>query len=237
MTPRLVVFDDAAALAHGAASFLLERALAAPAEFALVLSGGSTPRATYELLGQEPYLSRFPWARMQFFWGDERCVPPDDPASNYGMALHAFLSAVPVPPDHVHPMLTERMSPREAADAYAATLRTHYGGATLDPARPLFDVALLGIGEDGHTASLIPGEKVLDEYKRWVAEVPHGRDEARITLTYPALDASRVTAFLVSGRQKRAILRHILDGATDVPAARLRPSGEIVILADRDAAG
>jgi 6-phosphogluconolactonase len=232
----LHIFDDPAALAEGAANWLLARALATPGRFAVSLAGGNTPRALYQHLGQEPILGRFPWARTHWFWGDERCVPPDDPASNYGMALHAFLSAAPVPADHIHPILTERMSPVEAAAAYQADLMAFHGSSTLAPDAVLFDVMLLGIGDDGHTASLLPGQPVLAERTRWVAEVPSGRAEARVTLTYPALDASRCVVFLVSGAGKRDILQAVRGGA-DVPAAKIRPRGETLYFADRAAAG
>ena len=237
MSGDLQVFPDADALAHGVADFLLTRASAATAGFAVALSGGSTPKPAYELLGQEPYIGRFPWSRTSWFWGDERFVPPEDPASNYGMALHAFLSRAPVPAQNVHPILTERMTPREAAKSYEAVLRAQYGSANLDPARPLFDVALQGIGPDGHTASLIPGQPVLEERARWVAEVVHGREETRITLTYPVLESSRVVLFVVSGAGKRDILRQVINRTADVPAARLQPVGKILFFADRDAAG
>jgi 6-phosphogluconolactonase len=112
-----------------------------------------------------------------------------------------------------------------------------YGGATLSPDRPLIDVCLLGMGDDGHTASLIPGQPVLEERRRWVAAVGHGRSEPRITLTYPALESSRVVAFLVSGKGKQATLDQILSGKSGAPAARLKPVGQIIWFVDRDAAG
>jgi 6-phosphogluconolactonase len=116
-------------------------------------------------------------------------------------------------------------------------LQTAYGAAVLDPARPLFDITLLGMGPDGHTASLLPGEPVLEERKRWVAAVSHGRPEVRITMTYPAIDSSRQVAFLVAGKEKAAMFKAIRAGASDVPAARVRPVGELVWFVDRAAAG
>ena len=153
------------------------------------------------------------------------------------MTREALLSRVPVPPENVHPVPTVGLTPDEAAAAYETILRDAYGAPALSPDRPLFDICLLGLGDDGHTASLLPGEPVLDERTRWVGAVAHGRPETRITLTYPAIDASRHIAFLVSGAGKRAILKQVLAGGSTVPAARLRPMGELLFIADRAAAG
>ena len=125
----------------------------------------------------------------------------------------------------------------EAAARYETILKGLYGANTLEPGRPLLDLTFLGLGEDGHTASLLPGEPVLQVRDRWVAPVPKGRTEERVTLTYPALDASRVVAFLVSGESKREILDKILSGETDFPAAHIRPEGQVIWFADRAAAG
>jgi 6-phosphogluconolactonase len=141
-----------------------------------------------------------------------------------------------VPPENIHPIPTDG-TPEDAARRYERTLQDAYGAATLDPQRPLFDITLLGIGADGHTASLLPGESVLNERKRWVADVSHGRPEVRITLTYPAIDSSRRVAFLVAGEEKAAIFSAIRSGNSDVPAARVRPVGELIWFADRAAAG
>ena len=148
----------------------------------IALSGGNTPKPLYELLAQEPIRSRLPWDRVQWVLGDERFVPPTDPASNYGMARAAFLSHVPVPPENVHPVETEGATLEEAAQRYEAMLKRLYGADTLDLRRPLLNLTLLGLGEDGHTASLIPGQPVLQERARWVAPVPKGRDEERISI-------------------------------------------------------
>jgi 6-phosphogluconolactonase len=152
------------------------------------------------------------------------------------MTREAMLSKAPVPPENVHPIPTDG-TPEDAARRYERTLQDAYGAATLDPQRPLFDITLLGIGADGHTASLLPGESVLNERKRWVADVSHGLPEVRITLTYPAIDSSRRVAFLVAGEEKAAIFSAIRSGNSDVPAARVRPVGELIWFADRAAAG
>jgi 6-phosphogluconolactonase len=173
---------------------------------------------------------------VHWYWGDERFVPYDHPESNYRMTREAMLSKAPVPPANVHPVPADG-TPDDAAVRYERTLQAAYGGAAFDPSRPLFDVTLLGLGPDGHTASLLPGEPVLEERKRWVAAVSHGRPEVRITMTYPAIESSRHVAFLVAGKEKAAILKTIRAGGSDVPAARVKPVGDLVWFVDRAAAG
>lgn len=233
----LRVFEDAAALAQAGAQYLCDLAAGKAARTIIALSGGNTPKPLYERLAQDPIKSKLPWDRTHFILGDERFVPPSDPASNFGMARAAFLSHVPVPPGNVHPVETDGVTLEQAAERYEAMLKELYGADTLKPNRPLLDLTLLGLGEDGHTASLIPGEPVLRERKRWVAPVPKGREEERITLTYPALDSSAVVAFLVAGDGKRAILDRILSGDVTLPASHIRPVGEVIWFADRAAAG
>ncbi len=233
----LRVCEDAAALAQAGADYLCNLAAGRAGRTIVALSGGNTPKPLYERLAQEPIKSRLPWDRAHFVLGDERFVPPSDPASNFGMASAAFLSHVPVPPQNVHPVETQGTTPDEAAERYEAMLKRLYGSDTLSPDRPLLDLTLLGLGDDGHTASLIPGQPVLEERRRWVAPVPHGREEQRITLTYPALNASAVVAFLVSGEGKREVLDRILSGDTTYPASHIRPLGEVIWFVDRAAAG
>lgn len=228
--------EDPPALARRVAEWLTSAALSCSGAFRVALSGGSTPRALYELLASAGVRDRFPWDRVEWYWGDERFVSHDDPRSNYGMARDAMLSKVPVPAGNVHPMPFEG-TPEAAAERYERTLQKAYGSATLDPERALFDVTLLGIGSDGHIASLLPGEPALAERRRWVVAVPHGRDEARITLTYPVLESSRRVAILALGTAKTAILRSIFAGGSTVPAARLEPLGQLVWFVDRAAAG
>ena len=233
----LRVFDDAASLAAGGAEFLCERAEASHGRFVVSLSGGSTPKPLYQALAGDTLVKRMPWDRTVFLFGDERFVPPDDPASNYRMVREAMFSRAPVPHANIHPMPTTHDTAEECAEAYERTLATLYGGHALANDRPLHDATLLGLGDDGHTASLLPGEPVLDERERWVAVVGHGRPEVRVTLTYPPLESSAVTMFLVAGPGKREILDTVLSGGSDVPAARLRPHGELFWFADRAAAG
>ena len=215
----VAVHPDAEDLARATAAWLRERAQAGGPRFAVCLPGGSTPRRVYELLGSAE-AARFPWERVHWFFGDERFVPHDHPDSNYRMMRAAMLDAAPVHPANVHPIPTAGL-PAEAARRYERELQEFYGGATLDPQRPLFDVVLLGLGEDGHTASLFPGTAALKERKRWVVDVLNPKQEPRITLTYPALESTRALAFLVAGSSKRAILGRVWAGE-DLPAAHVR---------------
>jgi 6-phosphogluconolactonase len=233
----LMVVDEPRALARVVADVLYDWVMLTDGPIRVALSGGSTPRHTYQALAGVPFVNRLPWQRMHWFWGDERFVPPDDPASNFRMAREAMLNSAPVPVENIHPIPTVGITPDAAAARYQAELQRSYGRESLIPTQPLFHICLLGLGDDGHTASLLPGEPVLDERSRWVAAVAHGRPETRITLTYPAINASQHIAFLVSGAAKRDMLRQVLSGRSTVPAARLHPIGDLLFIADRDAAG
>jgi len=232
---QLVVLSDPEALARRVADWLLEISRARGGVFALALSGGGTPRRLYELLAGPPYHDAFPWHRTHLFWGDERFVPRDDKSSNYRMVRDAMLSRAPIPATNIHPVPTEGLTPEAAASDYERELKSFYGAERLDPARPLFDVNLLGLGPDGHTASLFPGTAVLDERERWVAAVV-GPKPTRITLTYPVLESSRHVAFLVAGKEKREIFSRFQRGEPTLPARRLRPIGTLHLFADAAAA-
>jgi 6-phosphogluconolactonase len=237
MAAELTVLDDAAALARHAAAWLLEKVGTADAGArAVCLSGGATPRILYEALARRPYREAMPWRQIHWFWCDERFVPAADARSNYGMAQRLLLERVPIPRENIHAIPTARGTPGAAASAYEDELKRFYGASALAPERPLFDVAFLGVGDDGHTASLFPGSAVLQERSLWAAAVPEAQPESRITLTYPVLESSRDVAFLVTGAAKRRIMQSIFDGATDVPAARLRPVGRLHWFVDRAAA-
>ena len=233
---RMEVLADPAALARHVAEWLTSTALAGRDVFRVSLSGGSTPKALYGLLASDAFVRRFPWERVHWYWGDERFVPHDHPDSNYRMTREAMLSRAPVPSANIHPVPADD-SPDDAALRYERTLQAAYGGAALDSSRPLFDITLLGLGPDGHTASLLPGEPVLEERRRWVAAVSHGRPEVRITMTYPAIDSSRHVAFLVAGKEKAAMVQAIRAGGSQLPAARVKPVGELIWFVDRAAAG
>jgi 6-phosphogluconolactonase len=232
-TSEVRVLADPEALAHAAARWLCEAAQASDGCFAVALAGGSTPRRMYELLAGT-YLDAMPWNRIHWFFGDERCVPHTDPRSNFAMVRKAMFDPAPAPAANIHPIETSSVTPAEAAARYQRELEGFYGAARLDPARPLFDIVLLGLGEDGHTASLFPGAEALDEQERWVMAVAGADKDRRITLTYPALGSCGEVAFLVSGTAKRDSLARVWRG-DELPAARLRPSGRIRWLVDRAA--
>lgn len=232
----MVVCADPQDLAKRVADWLIDRIGERPGKVRIALSGGSTPKLLFQPLATDEYSQRVPWRRVHLFWGDERFVAHDDPDSNYNMTRTTLLSKVPLPETNIHPIPTDG-TPDDAAARYERLLQDEYGAMAFDPARPLFDVNFLGLGEDGHTASLVPGQPVLEERRRWVAAVPHGRPEVRITLTYPALESSRFVAFLVVGAAKAKILKAVRSGEADVPAARLKPNGELIWFVDRAAAG
>jgi 6-phosphogluconolactonase len=233
----LTVLPDPEALAGRVADWILERVLMVAGPVSVCLSGGSTPRRLYQLLAQAPYRDRMPWQRIHWFWGDERFVRPTDARSNYRMFREALLDRVETPAGNVHPIPTVGLTLDAAVTAYERELKQFYGAEALSAARPLFDVTLLGLGVDGHTASLFPGAQVLEESSRWVGAVVGVTPEARVTLTYLALESSRDVVFLVTGPAKREILARVRAGATDAPAACLRPVGRLHWFADRAAAG
>jgi len=236
MNGRVETLPDPPALAHRVAEWMTSAALAATGAFRVSLSGGSTPRALYTLLASDDFRGRFPWTRVSWYWGDERFVPYDHPESNYRMTREAMLSKAPVPPQNIHPVPVDG-APEDAALDYERTLQAAYGAAVLDRARSLFDITLLGLGTDGHTASLLPNDPVLQERKHWVAAVSHGRPEVRITMTYPVIESSQRIAFLVTGKEKAAIFSAIRAGASEAPAARVNPVGELIWFVDMAAAG
>jgi 6-phosphogluconolactonase len=233
------VHADLEALAESAATVFFEViANAAHDPIAVCLSGGSTPQRLYELLREQSYHRRIPWERVHWFWGDERLVPSTDGRSNAGMAWAALLSHAPAPLATVHLIPTTSCEPAESAELYERALKTFYGAAELDAARPLFDLVLLGLGEDGHTASLFPDSPALRERKRWVTSVEEAGQAPyvpRVTLTLPVLESAREVLFLVSGSAKRHATARVLAGE-DVPAARVRPVGRVRWFLDRAAA-
>ncbi|HQT73028.1 MAG TPA: 6-phosphogluconolactonase [Acidiphilium sp.] len=235
---ELVVVPDAEAFAEQGARFFAAAAAAAGERFVACLAGGSTPRALYERLAEAPWRETIDWARIDLVLGDERFVAPEDAKSNVRMIREALVDRLPVPP-RLHQVPFAGMTVDQAATAYQLDLASIHGGGLLDPARPVFDLCLLGMGDDGHTASLLPGqEDLLGERQRWVMPVTKGRPEPRVTLTYPILESARLVVFLVSGAGKREMLDRVLGGADrDAPAARLAPAGRLVWLADRAAAG
>jgi 6-phosphogluconolactonase len=235
--PIIEVASDAEILALSAARFVAARLSNASGQFSLCLSGGTTPKRVYELLGAGDLVPVPDWQKVQLFWGDERFVPADHQDSNYRMAREALIDRVPIPAAQVHPIPTSCRSPEEAAASYEADLQGYYGANMLDPARPLFDLTLLGLGEDGHTASLFPNTTALGEREAWVTSIISAKPEPRISLTYPALESSREILFIVSGANKREILARVLANDEALPAARLATGGTIRIFADQAAKG
>jgi 6-phosphogluconolactonase len=227
---RMEVVKDAGALAQRAADIIAERIKGKDYPFRLVLSGGSTPRATYQLLACKD----IDWSCVELFFSDERFVPPDHKDSNYRMVRETLLASEFVTPRKLFAIPTDD-TPDSAAARYDEALRQQYGAGELETGVPLFHLTLLGLGDDGHTASLLPGQPVLQERSKWVAAVPQGREEPRISLTYPALNASEMVIFLVSGEEKRDALAQARGGA--LPAGDLKPMGDVLWLVDALAAG
>ncbi|MEY2503524.1 MAG: 6-phosphogluconolactonase [Verrucomicrobiota bacterium] len=233
---RIVALADPAALAKAAAERLLARIADNGDRAAICLTGGSSPKRLYELLGSEPYRDQIPWQRVHWFIGDERFVPATDSLNNMRMARQAFLNRC-APLVNIHPIATNAANPDEAAHRYEAELKSFYGADSLDPARPLFDVVLMGVGPDGHTASLFPDYPALAETERWVVGAPKAHVEPfvpRVTLTLPALASCHEMLFEVAGADKRAILTHVLAGK-DLPANRAHSVRETTWLVDRAA--
>jgi 6-phosphogluconolactonase len=235
---RVIVAPDLPALVEEAAERIAARIDQAGDRAAICLTGGSTPKPVYERLATEPYRSALPWDRTHWFWGDDRFVPLQHEHSNAGMALRAFLEDVSVPPDNIHPMPTDAATPEGAADRYQAELERFYGRDRLNSEAPLFDLVLMGLGSDGHTASLFPGAPALMEYDRWavgVAQAGLAPFVPRVTLTYSAMASTREMLFLVSGQGKREVLGRVLSGE-NLPAADAHAEGDLIWLVDRDAA-
>jgi 6-phosphogluconolactonase len=204
-------------------------------EFTMALAGGSTPRRLYQILAAD-YRKRLPWTDIRFFWSDERYVPPDSPQSNYRMALESLLSRVPIPPENIHMMSTFFDGPDEAAADYEEILRDEMGDDL-----PQFDLVLLGLGTDGHTASLFPGSPVLTEEKRWVAaSYSPVEPTVRLTMTPPILKNARQLIYLVSGREKFDVMQTIMQdperAALLYPAAMIAADSPAIWFLDRDAA-
>jgi 6-phosphogluconolactonase len=233
--PPLEVLENPVALAERVAAWVTALASAKTGPFAVCLSGGSTPRRLYQLLAGAGFRDKFPWTRTHWFWGDERFVPPEDSLSNYRMVRDAMLVRAPIPPENIHPVPTTGMTPEAAAGSYERSLQSFYGARRLEGGRSLFDVTFLGLGPDGHIASLFPGDGALEERERWVVAVIGAKAEARISLTYPALESSREVAFLVEGAQKRDVLARLRAGDPLLPASHFRPQGALRCFADRAA--
>lgn len=236
--PSLMEMSEAAARLFTARA---TEAVSLRGRFTAALSGGKTPETLYTLLAKAPFVAEIPWARVHLFWVDERCVPPDHEDSNYRMVRERLLDHVPIPPANVHRMQGE-MDPVEAAARYEEGMRQFFTSSKSSAgAFPVFDLVLLGLGGDGHTASLFPGTRAIRESARWVlGHYVDAQKGWRITLTPPVINAARMAVFTVAGAGKAAVLKDVMEGPFRpdfLPAQLVRPdSGELRWMLDRDAA-
>ncbi len=239
--PGVFVCPDAASVARAASRYFVEwawQAIARHGVFRVALSGGSTPRLFYRSLASDEYRLQVDWAKVHFYWGDERTVPAADPESNYGMARTELLLRVPIPPGNVHRMEAERPELGRAAEAYEDLLRRDFERDT--HGFPRFDLILLGLGTDGHTASIFPGTRSIRGTSRWVSTpwVPRLANR-RMTLTLPVLNAAHGVLFLVAGAEKAEVLRNVLERPIDPPLPAqlvIVPEGKRMFLVDEAAA-
>jgi 6-phosphogluconolactonase len=239
--PGVLVCPDAAEVARAAARRFVDwawQAIARDGKFQVALSGGSTPREMYRLLATQEFRTQIDWARVHLFWGDERAVPPEHADSNYGLARRELLLRVAIPPDNVHRMEAEVTPIGRAAHSYETVLRQSL--ELDDRGFPVFHLVLLGLGADGHTASLFPGARLLRETSRWVSTPTMDKlGTRRMTLTLPVIEAAKRILFLVTDSQKAAMLRVVLCGRADrqLPAQMAQPrNGERIFLVDEAAA-
>ncbi len=246
VTPRIIVKEDYESLSQTAAenfSFLAQKIIREKGVFCCALSGGSTPKRVYEILGAPPYQTELPWGKVHFFFSDERSVPPDHPESNFKMIDDCFFSKIELPDQNIHRMKGE-LDPEKAEMEYAQEIKDvlKLNQAFQEKSSfPRFDLILLGIGSDGHTASLFPGTAALKEKEKWVtAYYVEKLKMYRISLTFPVINAAAAVAFLVSGSEKAEIVSRVISRASGdelFPADQVQPeSGELIWYLDSDAA-
>jgi 6-phosphogluconolactonase len=239
VSPEISVLDTADAMSHEAARFVLlstREAVLCTGRCTVALSGGSTPRRLCELLASDEYRGAVPWDEIEWFWSDERCVPPADPRSNFRLADEAMLQRAGVAPEQVHRMYGE-LTPARAALAYEALIRDRVPDHA-------FDLVLLGVGEDGHTASLFPGNPALEEREQFVVAVRAAETVEvpdRITMTLPILNRARSVLVLAAGESKRKVVQAVradaASAAAEYPIARVRPAGHLTWIVDQSAGG
>lgn len=237
---NIATYADLETLSQQAAQYtvrLANQSIVTHGRFTLALAGGSTPKKLYALLAAEPYRSQIDWGSVEVFWGDERCVPPDDPESNYRMAQEELLSKVPIPASQVHRMPADQANHEAAAAEYADEMRRTFGTDGI----PSFDLIQLGLGPEGHTASLFPHQASLHEQQRLVMPVTTPKPPPdRLTFTPPLLNAARNVLFLVAGAEKADAIHAILEGEyqpDEYPAQIVRPTkGEVTWMLDTAAA-
>jgi 6-phosphogluconolactonase len=231
------VFNHFESLSQSAADIFVdvaEQAIASRGRFSVALSGGNTPRRLHEILATEPYRHQIQWGAVHVFWGDERCVPADDPRSNFRMARETLLDHVPIPPGNIH-AVQGNLEPAQAATQYESDLRSFFGDTP-----PVFDLIFLGLGDNAHTASLFPHTPVLNETERWVSAVYVAElDMYRVTFTAPLINQAENVVFLVSGADKACALHEVIEGAyqpRQYPAQLIRPKdGHPIWLVDKAA--
>lgn len=223
--PEVRNFKNSSELIEETANFIISLAKESLGRFSISLAGGSTPKGLYERMAQPDIAANFPWRQTHFFWGDERFVPETDSRSNFKMTAETLLSKVPVPAENIHAVKTSLASPSAAADEYERQQKIFF--KTGPGVFPSFDLVLLGLGEDGHTASLFPGDPALEITDRLAAPAKLTTAEPRITLTYPVLNNAKNIIFLVSGESKKKILKEVLPGKSSnviYPAQKIQPS-------------
>jgi 6-phosphogluconolactonase len=243
MKPEIQRYPSLEDLSRAAAEYtckIAERAIKKRGIFTFVLSGGTTPRLLYEELAREPYASRVDWQHTHLFWGDERCVPSDSPDSNFSLALQELISRVDVPPSNIHSIPATIGSANAVAKEYENTLREFFHPSVESDSIisfPSFDLILLGMGIDGHIASLFPGDAALEERTSWVVAVEGSSASPpvpRITLTLPVINEAKCVLFLVSGSNKLKVLQEILNNphTGTCPAAQVQPVGKLLWFID-----
>jgi 6-phosphogluconolactonase len=233
---QISIYPDINTLSHEAAQFsvrLANEAIVTRGRFTIALSGGSTPKLLYSLLGDEPYRSQIDWTQVDIFWSDERCVPPDDPDSNYFLAQQVLLSKIPIPAGQVHRMPANQPDRDAASQAYTEEMQRTFGTNGI----PNFDLIQLGMGPEGHTASLFPHQESLHEQQRLVMPVVVPKPPPpRLTFTPPLLNAARYILFLITGADKADALQAVLEGEyqpDEYPAQIVRPNnGEVIWMLD-----
>lgn len=235
MSRRFLVLASRAEVAEAAADRVVaaaRNAIRRRGSFRIALPGGSTPGAAYALLAQAPRVRRVDWSQVEFFWGDERAVPPDHPESNFGMAWRLLLSHLPgLRSNALHRMPADETDLEAAAAAYQRQMARAFGIAPGAARPPALDLVWLGVGRDGHTASLFPGAAALGERRRWVvATAAPPPQPARLTLTFPVINVARAVLVVATGSDKAPVLRAIRSGAEQVPAARIRTGRSLWLL-------
>lgn len=238
--PEIKIHATAEILFQETAHLFMQEARAAVAargRFVTALSGGTTPKGLFQQLAEEPYLSLVPWAKTYIFWVDERYVPLTDPISNYYLANENLFTKTPIPKENIFPFTDASLPVEKAASAYEVKLRKFFGGTAF----PRFDLSILGMGDDGHTASMFPGRPQLNEMEKWaVGYFVDPEKKNRVSLTFPVLNAARFTVVMMEGRKKAERLKEVLEEPSDpprYPVQYLRPTdGRLLFAMDAEAA-